>query len=233
MMTTEAAPARLNDDFDQRIVALAADARWFPSPSPGVERRMLDRVAPETRRATSIVRYLPGAEFSPHRHDGGEEILVLEGVFSDEHGDYPAGSYLRNPPGSSHRPYSTQGCTLFVKLWQFSPGDQETIRLDTRHTAWRRGLVPGLSVMPLHEFDGINTALVTWAPQTVFSSHTHPGGEEILVLEGVFRDEHGTYPAGTWLRNPRWSCHAPYTGEEGALIYVKVGHLGASLLQPG
>lgn len=86
--------------------------------------------------------------------------------------------------------------------------------------------------MPLHDFDGIGTALVSWAPQTVFSPHVHPGGEEILVLEGVFRDEDGEYPAGTWLRNPRWSRHAPFTGEEGALIYVKVGHLGASLLMP-
>jgi len=231
-MNSLAVPSQLHDDFNQRIVAHAADARWYPSPRPGVERRMLDRIAAETGRATSIVRYLPGAEFSPHRHDGGEEILVLEGVFSDEHGDYPAGSYLRNPPGSSHRPYSTPGCTLFVKLWQFSAGDAETVRIDTRHAEWRRGLVPGLSVMPLHDFDGINTALVSWAPHTVFMPHVHPGGEEILVLEGVFRDEDGDYPAGTWLRNPRWSRHAPFTGEEGALIYVKVGHLGASLLTP-
>lgn len=231
-MSTQAAPSRLNDDFSQRIVAHAADAQWFPSPGPGVERRMLDRLAPETGRATSIVRYLPGAEFSPHRHGGGEEILVLDGTLSDEHGDYPAGTYLRNPPGSSHAPYSKEGCTLFVKLWQFSPGDQETLRIDTRHAEWRRGLVPGLNVMPLHEFDGVSTALVTWAPHTVFNPHMHPGGEEILVLEGVFRDEDGEYPSGTWLRNPRWSRHAPYTRDEGALIYVKVGHLGASFLQP-
>jgi anti-sigma factor ChrR (cupin superfamily) len=86
--------------------------------------------------------------------------------------------------------------------------------------------------MPLHEFDGISTALVRWGPNTRFSSHAHPGGEEIFVLEGRFRDEHGEYPAGSWLRNPRWSRHTPFTGPEGALIYVKVGHLGAELLTP-
>ncbi|MBK8318994.1 MAG: cupin domain-containing protein [Betaproteobacteria bacterium] len=223
---------RLHDDFAQRVVAHAAEAQWSPSPQAGVERRMLDRVGAEVGRATSIVRYAPGSAFSPHRHDGGEEILVLDGVFSDEHGDYPAGTYLRNPPGTAHRPHSRPGCTIFVKLWQFAPGDTEAVCLDTRQAEWHRGLVPGLSVLPLHEHDGISSALVRWAPHTHFNPHMHPGGEEILVLEGVFHDEDGEYPAGSWLRNPRWSRHTPYTDEEGALIYVKVGHLGATLLIP-
>lgn len=226
------APARLHDDFDQRIVSYAANEHWVPSHSKGVERRMLDRIAPETGRATSIVHYFPGAEFSPHEHRGGEEIFVLDGTFSDEQGDYPSGTYLRNPPGSYHRPYSKEGCTIFVKLWQFSSGDTQSIRINTHHAEWRRGLVPGLNVMPLHEFDGVSTALVRWAPDTIFNPHIHPGGEEILVLEGVFHDEDGEYPVGTWIRNPRWSRHAPYTKNEGALIYVKVGHLGATFLTP-
>jgi anti-sigma factor ChrR (cupin superfamily) len=53
----------------------------------------------------------------------------------------------------------------------------------------------------------------------------HPGGEEIFVLEGVFHDEYGSYPAGTWIRSPRFSKHAPFTKSEGATIYVKTGHL--------
>lgn len=85
----------------------------------------------------------------------------------------------------------------------------------------------GLRVLPLHEHDGVSTALVRWAPGTHFSEHTHPGGEEIFVIEGELRDEDGVYPAGTWLRNPRWSRHAPWS-DSGALIYVKVGHLGAT-----
>ena len=64
----------------------------------------------------------------------------------------------------------------------------------------------------------------------LINPHVHPGGEEILVLEGVFYDEHGDYPAGSWLRNPRYSEHTPFTGKEGALIYVKVGHIDAGLL---
>lgn len=223
----------INADFDQRIVMPppVTDA-WQPSPSPGVSRYLLDRTGGEVARATSIVRYAPNSRFDSHVHGGGEEILVLDGILSDEQGDYPAGSYLRNPPGSRHAPRSAPGCTLFVKLWQFTAGDDLTVRIDTHSASWYPGLVPGLMVMPLHEFDGISSALVRWAPHTRFNPHSHPGGEEILVLEGMFRDEHGDYPAGSWLRSPRWSRHTPFTEAEGALIYVKVGHLGATLLSP-
>ena len=191
---------------------------------------MLDRAGAEVARATSIVRYAPGSGYTSHRHDGGEEILVLDGVFSDEHGDYPAGTYLRNPPGSSHQPFSKQGCTLLVKLWQFAADDSEQLVINTHDQTWRQGLVPGLSVLPLHEHNGVGTALVRWAPDTQFNRHIHVGGEEILVLQGLFQDEHGEYPVGSWLRNPRYSAHTPFTGLEGALIYVKVGHMGAGLM---
>ncbi|MCH8492028.1 MAG: cupin domain-containing protein [Idiomarina sp.] len=217
-------------EFQKREVIFANEYTYVPSPLPGVSRMMLDRMGDEVARATSIVKYAAGAGYSAHTHGGGEEIFVLDGVFSDEHGDYPAGTYLRNPPGTSHTPFSKNGCTILVKLWQFAAGDTEQVIIDTNQSSWRPGLVPGLSVLPLHEHDGISTALVRWAPHTQFQPHMHPGGEEILVLQGLFRDEYGEYPEGSWLRNPRWSKHTPYTGAEGALIYVKVGHLGADFL---
>jgi anti-sigma factor ChrR (cupin superfamily) len=215
----------INTDFKQRIVLHADQLAWQASPVPGVDRKCLDRVGGEVARASSIVRYAPNTVFTPHAHDGGEEILVLDGCFLDERGDYPAGTYLRNPPGSEHAPYSTDGCTLFVKLRQFAQTDSQALRLNTKASDWYPGLVPGLSVMPLHEHDGISTALVRWAPNTAFNPHVHPGGEEIYVLDGVFHDEFGVYPKGSWIRSPRYSKHAPFTKEEGALIYVKVGHL--------
>jgi anti-sigma factor ChrR (cupin superfamily) len=215
---------RLHADFRQRFVIRPADYRWVPSPLPGVERMMLDRLGAETGRATSLVRYAPGSSFREHLHDGGEEFLVLAGTFSDEHGDYPAGTYVRNPVGSRHAPFSREGCTIFVKLHQSDAEDRERVVIN-RHTApWRQGLVPGLSVLPLHEFGTEHAALVRWAPGTRFTPHRHWGGEEILVLEGVFEDEHGRYPAGSWLRSPHLSMHAPFS-EEGCLIWVKTGHL--------
>ncbi len=219
----------LNADMGQRVVIDTLALPWVASPEPGVKRRMLDRTGDEVARATSIVRYEAGALFPLHRHGGGEEILVLEGTFSDEWGDYGPGVYLRNPPGSAHAPSSAKGCVLFVKLWQFSPEDLDTVHIQTRTAPWYPGQVTGLSVLPLHEHDGVNTALVRWAPHTVFKPHVHPGGEEILVLEGEFHDEWGSYPQGTWIRNPRYSQHHPRTGPEGALIYVKTGHMGAAV----
>jgi anti-sigma factor ChrR (cupin superfamily) len=215
----------INADFKQRVVIDTRQVSWQSSPVEGVDRITLDRIGEEVARASSIVRYAPGSSFTPHLHGAGEEILVLDGIFSDEHGDYPAGTYLRNPPNSSHAPRSEKGCTLFVKLRQFDPRDTATVRVDTTSANWYPGLVRGLSVMPLHEFEGVGTALVRWAPNTVFNPHMHPGGEEIFVLEGVFHDEHGSYSAGSWIRSPRYSKHAPFTKEEGALIYVKTGHL--------
>ena len=214
----------VNADFNARVAIDTRNAPWIASPQAGVERKMLDRVGDEVARATSIVRYAPGSVFAPHTHELGEEFLVLTGTFEDDQGAYPAGTYVRNPPGSRHRPFSTAGCEIFVKLRQFQAGDDARVVIDTSQAAFRPGLVPGLTVLPLHEYGSEHVALVRWAPGTRFQAHTHWGGEEILVLEGTFSDEYGDYPAGSWLRNPHLSRHQPFS-DEGCLIYVKVGHL--------
>lgn len=201
-----------------------ADLPWVASPMPGVQRKMLERDGAEVARATSIVQYAPGASFSSHRHDLGEEFLVLDGVFEDENGQYPAGTYVKNPPGSMHAPFTQQGCTLFVKLRYMTADEKEHCVIDTRSAAWRPGLVPGLSVLPLSETATSHTALVRWAPATYFNLHRHFGGEEIFVIEGVFEDEHGRYPQGSWLRSPHMSAHKPFS-TEGCTILVKTGHL--------
>ena len=216
----------VNQDFTKRIAINSANEIWHKSPSDGVERLYLERDdGGESAVATSIVRFAPGSKFDKHVHDGGEEFIVLEGTFSDEFGSYPKGTYVRNPMGSSHNPYSDSGCILFVKLRQFQTDDQEQVKINTNNEAWLPGLVDGLSVMPLHHFKTEHVALVKWAPNTIFNPHQHWGGEEILVLEGVFHDEFGVYPKGSWLRSPHLSQHAPFTKEEGALIFVKTGHL--------
>lgn len=217
---------RLNADFSRRAVVTPEAYRWVDSPTPGVERMMLDRIGEEVARATSLVRYAPNSTFPTHEHGGGEEILVLEGEFADEHGRYPVGTYLRNPIGTSHAPWAgRQGTILFVKLHQFSPRDTDRKVIDTRSADWQPGQEEGLEVMPLHDFEGEQVALVKWAPNTRFQPRGQRGGEEVLVLEGTLHDEHGSYPAGSWLRSPHRSRHTPFTGQDGALTYVKMGHL--------
>ena len=215
---------QLNADFAQRCAVDSNALPWMTSPSPLVHRRLLERNGGEVARATSVVRYAAGARFDAHSHDLGEEILVLDGTLSDESGVYAPGTYLKNPPGSAHAPFSEGGCTLFVKLRHLDPQDQERVVVPTRQAQWRQGLVPGLSVLPLDEFGTCHTAMALWAPDTYFNPHRHYGGEEIFVVEGVFSDEHGDYPQGSWLRSPHLSQHQPFS-REGCLILVKTGHL--------
>lgn len=219
---------KLNADFEERVVIRPEDYAWVDSPASGVQRMMLDRIGDEVARATTIVRFAPNSQFDAHTHGGGEEFLVLEGVFSDEHADYGPGTYVRNPIGTAHRPHiGPEGATILVKLHQFEDSDTEQKVIDTRAAEFLPGSAPGLSVLPLHSVPSESVALVRWAPGTRFNAHRHWGGEEIFVLEGTFQDEHGDYPAGSWLRSPHLSEHTPFS-DEGCLIYVKTGHLAAA-----
>lgn len=210
-------------DLNRRVTINTNEYSWVITQKRGVWRKKLEREFSEKGHATSIVRYNPGTSFAPHSHPNGEEILVLEGTFSDEHGDYKKGSYIRNPPGSMHTPFSIGGCILFVKLNQFLPNDTAQVYLDTSEADWLAGQ-GNLQVMPLHEFEGEHVALVKWPAGECFHPHTHFGGEEIYVISGEFNDEHGTYPTGSWLRNPHMSQHNPFVKVD-TIILVKVGHL--------
>lgn len=213
----------INLDFTEKIVINTSEQDWLKSPSPSVLRKPLERDGAESGHTTSVVQYLPEASFKPHPHPLGEEIFVLEGVFSDENGEYPAGTYLRNPPGSSHAPFSRKGCLIYVKLNQFHPDDKKQVVIKTDATPWVQGH-GGLEVMPLHQFGTENVALVKWPKNEKFLPHRHFGGEEIFVLSGEFQDEFGKYPKGTWIRSPHLSEHHPFVEQE-TIILVKTGHL--------
>ena len=216
----------LNQDFSKRVVINTNEEQWHTSPSSGVERLYLERDnMGEFARASSIVTFESGSKFDNHTHDNGEEIFVLEGIFSDQYGDYPEGTYIRNPHNTDHIPFSNDGCKILVKLRQFKDADNTRIIKNTINSEWFQGLVPGLKVMPLHEYKTEHAAMVKWQPDTQFSAHRHWGGEEIFVIDGVFYDEFGSYPKGTWIRSPHLSEHKPFTKKEGALIFVKTGHL--------
>jgi len=213
----------LNLAFNKQVVIDTEQMDWMDSPAAGVSRKPLARSEEPAGHVTSIVKYEKGASFTAHHHPMGEEILVLDGVFSDETGDYTAGTYIRNPPGSQHTPFSKDGCTLFVKLNQFNEHDDQFVRINTRKTEWLAG-IGGLQVMPLHEYQYEHVALVKWPAKEVFQKHRHFGGEEILVLSGEFCDEHGRYPTNTWIRSPHLSEHHPFVDQE-TVILVKTGHL--------
>jgi anti-sigma factor ChrR (cupin superfamily) len=214
---------RLNMDFDKAVVVTPQDQQWLNSPAEGVSRVHLERVAAESGHTTSLVTFEPGARFPQHSHPLGEELFVLSGTFSDEFGDYPMGSYIRNPPGSQHSPFTRDGCKLFVKLDQFLPEDTARVVVRPEDHHWQNG-IGNLVVLSLHEFQAQHTALVYWPENERFQPHRHWGGEEIYVISGEFIDEHGRYPAGSWIRSPHLSTHFPYVEEE-TLILVKTGHL--------
>ena len=213
----------LNMNLSEQACYKPGDGPWIKSPADGVSRIHLEREALESGHTTSFVKFEPNSFFPQHQHPLGEEIYVLDGVFSDENGDYPAGSYLRNPPGSQHKPFTKEGCTLFVKLDQFQHDDTSHVVLRPDQQHWSQG-IGNLKVISLHQHNTESTALVWWPENEVFQPHTHWGGEEIIVISGRFIDERGEYPKGSWIRSPHMSKHFPRVEEE-TLILVKVGHL--------
>lgn len=215
----------LNADFSQRAAVHAAQLPWVPSPMAGVDRRMLDRIGDEVARATSIVRYAPHSHFSPHTHGGGEEFLVLDGVFQDEHGDFPAGSYVRNPPTTRHTPGSEPGCVIFVKLWQFDPADRTEVRIETGKTAFKPAPGrPGVEVMPLFQDAREEVRLEHWAPEARIELAL-PQGAEFLALSGSFEEGGEVFAEQSWLRLPAKATLHAKAGVDGCRIWIKTGHL--------
>ncbi|MCW5705313.1 MAG: cupin domain-containing protein [Bradyrhizobium sp.] len=215
----------VNADFTRRVVIATDTLPWIASPQAGVERRLLDRIGGEVARATTLVRYAAGSAFPAHQHALGEEFLVLDGIFSDEHGDYPKGTYVRNPPGSRHAPRTEPGCTIMVKLRQMPPTETGRVVIDTSAARWADDTA-GLARLPLHAAaaTGEQVALERLAPGGSVPDVDCPGGEEIFLLSGRLKDEYGNYGPGTWIRNPagfRRSLSSP----EGATYWVKRGHL--------
>ena len=218
---------KVNADFSQPAAVHYANTSWVPSPMAGVERKMLDRIGDEVARATTIVRFAPQSAFSPHVHDGGEEFIVLEGVFQDEHGDFPAGSYIRNPPTSRHTPSSRPGTTILVKLHQFDPADRTQIRIDTTKSdpvpaAGR----PGVSVLPLFHDDREDVRLEIWESGAQVALDC-PGGLEVFVLDGAYTAAGQKFARWDWLRIPPGSAFEAQAGAEGTRVWIKAGHLTA------
>ena len=215
----------LNADFSLTARVHDADNPWRASPSAGVERKMLDRIGDEVARATTIVRFAEGSAFASHTHGGGEEFIVLDGVFQDEHADYPAGSYVRNPPTSRHTPRSEPGCTIFVKLWQMHADDRAHVVIDmnglTLHADPER---PGVEAATLFQDAYETVRKERWASGSEIALETQ-GGAELLILSGEVRDGDARLSARDWLRVPDGAAAMLTVGPHGAEVWVKKGHL--------
>ncbi|MBT1906378.1 cupin domain-containing protein [Enterobacter kobei] len=219
----------LNSDFSQRAIVTPDDYQWIPSPQPGVERVMLDRIGREQARATSLVRYAPGSKFPAHSHPGGEEILVLDGIFTENGVDYPAGWYLRSPDGSSHQLSSRDGTTIFVKLRQMSADERQPVRINTQEAANWHGQ-PQRQVCPLFSGASETVQLQKLAPGERIFCAPLVGGAELILLQGELRAPEGRYESGSWLRFPPGDMPALIATASGALFYLKTGHLSPTTL---
>ncbi|MEM9577430.1 MAG: cupin domain-containing protein [Pseudomonadota bacterium] len=212
----------LNADFKKRVVVHSGRLEWLASPMPGVERRMLDRIGSEVARATSIVRYAPGSQFSEHTHTGGEEFIVLEGVFQDEHGDFPEGTYVRNPPTTAHTPGSDLGCVIFVKLWQFDLEDRHQFRKSMPEAL--PPPVDGVATAELHR-DDREVVTYTQLDPGIELENADVGGIEMLVIDGSVTEAGETLEKGGWLRLPEGQKLKATAGAKGAKLWIKTGHL--------
>ncbi|WP_298302231.1 cupin domain-containing protein [uncultured Erythrobacter sp.] len=215
----------INADFAKPALVHTNRLEWIASPMVGVDRRILDRIGGEVARATSIVRYAEGSAFPEHTHSGGEEFIVLEGVFQDEHGDYPVGTYVRNPVGTHHIPRSDPGCSIFVKLWQFDPDDKEQLVIDLNSAPLTPD--PNRPVVSQHvlaDRSYEHVSIEQWAVATK-SELTDDGGLEVLILQGELMLDDVTYGLHDWLRIPAGETVKFTVGSEGARFWIKRGHL--------
>ncbi len=214
----------INDDFTKPVIVHSAALDWIASPAAGVDRKMLFRIGEEKARATSIVRYAPGSAFPAHTHTGGEEFVVLDDFFQDEHGDYPSGSYIRNPPGTAHMPASANGRTIFVRLWQFRAEDRDqTVH---RPGEGRKDVPrPGASAATILFADGCEeVGLEEWEAGAEVTIE-NPDGLEFLVLRGTLNAGGEVLERLAWGRLPTGRDLRAVTGAEGAQIWVKRGPL--------
>lgn len=214
---------RVNADFDQRTLVRFDHEDWVASPMPGVERKMLDRIGDEVARATTIVRFAPGSAFSAHTHDGGEEYLVLDGTFQDEDGDFPVGSYVRNPPTSSHTPAAQDGATILVKLHQFDPADRTQVRIDSTRADWTR-TAEGVETLRLHRDAREDVLMERWDPGTIRTLDA-TGGLELFVIDGTVMEGGDSLARWDWLRLPVGARLHATAGDAGARVWIKSGHL--------
>jgi len=194
----------VNADMSRPVVVNTASMVWSASPAAGVERKRLELIGQPHPQLTTMVRFAPGSEFTEHSHDGGEEFLVLSGVFSDSFGDFGAGSYVRNPPGTRHAPFTRVGCTILVKLRQFQVDDKRQCAISTQPdnaVAWH-AVSAGADYQLLHHYRDEHVLLFRMRANATLPEVKFASGAEFYILDGSVQIAGAVFTAGDWLRFP-------------------------------
>jgi len=211
----------MNENTTQFALVDTTKLEWTPSPAAGVWRKRcyLDG-SKEKGAVTSVVRYDEGSVFPTHEHPEGEELFVLEGVFSDAHGDHPAGTFVLNPPGSSHAPRSEDGCKLFVRLRQYD--GTERVCIDTHdESLWTPHIIyDGINVLELRVDEDWSYTMMRLAAGARVEEIDVPHGKEIFVVDGHLQDGDHSLAAGAWVRYAPGSTHS-LRAFEGATLLVR------------
>jgi quercetin dioxygenase-like cupin family protein len=210
----------LNMNFSQTVFMDTDKIDWIASPMSGIHRKPLAREEAERGHATSLVRYEAGSVFRSHPHPLGEEILVLNGVFSDEKGDFKAGSYFRNPPGTSHAPHSFDGCFLFVKLHQFQVSDLNQVYVETP-SIWSSRQS---EILSLYQFGVERVWLIRIRNgDDILRQLDLCSSVELFIISGQAQYGGNIMATGGWLREPEFSLDR-WNVASNCFIWLKAGH---------
>lgn len=215
----------INSDLTQSAKVFFNASTWVPSPLKGVSRKMLERDGAEfAATPTTLVNYDANSYFTNHVHTGGEEFLVLAGVFADEHGDYPVGTYKRNPVGTEHAPIVKDGCMIIVKLGQFQDGDNQDVTINTANQAFIQDENRvAVEYQVLHDFKQETVRLERWACNSHITLD-NTGGIEVLVVDGELNHQGETFKSLDWLRLPIGEALDITTAADDCTVWIKTGH---------
>jgi anti-sigma factor ChrR (cupin superfamily) len=216
-------PQPVHNDLRTRESVQPQTLTWYPTTYPGISFGCFESdPAVQDHPVTMLTRFDRNGYFPLHGHQGGEEILVLEGCFQDETAIHPPGTYMLNPEGFVHRPHSDQGCLTFVKLRQHGGVQRHQVRTNIFEGPWQHGIIPQIQVQPLYEQEGFveKVWIERWQPGTQLCNVSESEVKEIFVIEGTWSDELGHYPPHSWLRYPPNQPYSPASAT-GCLIYVK------------
>ncbi|MBN3908794.1 MAG: cupin domain-containing protein [Nostoc sp. NMS1] len=216
-------PQKINENLSVRVAVLSTSLPWYDTEFTGIWYICFESDNEvQDHPVTMLSRFDPGGFFELHGHPGGEEILVLQGNFVDETGIYLPGTYILNPEGFIHHPYSDEGCLTFVKLRQHGGKNRQQVRKNIYELPWQSGIIPQIEVKPLYQQIDFpeKVWIERWQPGTALFNVVESEVKEIFVIEGTWSDELGNYPASSWLRYPPGYSYSP-SSAKGCMVYVK------------